>query len=362
MAHQHHAPRSLLHGRLRFIARRLLRSAIGYFVAIVCIAAVVNATMEATVRSQLVEAAQGAVLAAGQLASAEEAAALKRQTIARMEKSLGLDKPGWVRILARAWAVMRLDLGSSRSTMTNYPLRSRLVLDIIKERSRPTLVLFASSTLIAIALGTWLGTAMAAKPGGRLDRGAGFITMLVYGTPSWWLGTFFVLAFVYVLPVFKIGALRSPESPPGLVAAALDYLSYLALPLITLVFIKLWSFAYMTRAMVVVPMQEDFVVAARGRGIPERAILTRHGLRTAAPGVMTMASQALAQSIGGDILLERVMTRPGLGTTLFSALGVNDIPLITGIMAVLTAIYCLSYALLDISYGILDPRMAYGSS
>lgn len=361
MAHHHHTHRSLARGRLRFIARRVFRSLIGYFVAIVCISALVNATMEATVRSQIVEAAQGAVFAAGKVASAEEVSAIKRDTVARLEKSFGLDKPRWVRILSRAWSVVRLDLGTSRSTMTNYPARSRLVVDIIKERIKPTLVLFASSTIVAIALGLWLGTGMAAKPGGRLDRGAGLVTMLVYGTPSWWLGTFFVLLFVYVIPIFKIGALRSPEAPAGLLAAALDYLSYLALPLITLVFIKLWSFAYMTRAMVVVPLQEDFVIAARGRGIPERAILTRHGLRTAAPGVMTMAAQAFAQAIGGDILLERVMTRPGLGSALFSALGVNDIPLITGIMAALTAIYCVTYALLDLSYGMLDPRIAYGS-
>lgn len=362
MPHQHHTHRSLLSGRLRFIARRIIRSVVGYFVAIVCMAAVVNATMEATVRSQIIEAAQGAVLAAGNIGSADEVIAIKRDTIARMERSFGLDKPRWMRVLSRAWAVTRLDLGTSRSTMTNYPARSRLVADIVKERIKPTLVLFASSTIVAIALGLWLGTAMAAKPGGRLDRGAGFMTMLVYGTPSWWLGTFFVLLFVYVIPVFKMGALRSPECPPGLLIGALDYLSYLALPLITLVFIKLWSFAYLTRAMVVVPMQEDFVIAARGRGIPERAILTRHGLRTAAPGVMTLAAQAFAQSIAGDILLERVMARPGLGTALFSALGVNDIPLITGIMAALTAIYCVTYALLDLSYGMLDPRIAYGSS
>jgi peptide/nickel transport system permease protein len=360
MQHHQHALRSAALGRLRYIVRRLVRSLLSFTVAILCISAVVNATMETTVRSQIVEMVQGAVMNNSELKNAEDIIAFKRETMLALERSFGLHLPSWRRVLRRSWDIMTLRLGNSRSTMTNYPERSRRVRDIVLERTPHTLILFTSSTLISIALGLWLGTRMAAKPGGKLDRAASLTTMIMYGTPSWWLGTFFILFFVYLIPIFRIGSLYSVEPPADAIGRFFDYLSYLILPLLTLVVIKLWSFAYLTRSMVVIPMQEDFVMAARGRGIPEAKILRRHGLRTAAPGVMTLAAQAFAQSIVGDILLERVMTRPGLGTTLFNALGWNDINLITGILAMVTAIYCLTYALLDIAYALLDPRIAYG--
>ncbi len=357
--HHHHALRSKHWGRLRFIARRLVRSVIGYLVAIICISAVINTTMEATIRSQITEMVMGATMSNSDLKTAEDVIAFKADVTRSLERSFGLHLPSWVRVLRRSWQVITLDLGNSRSTTTGYPERSRSVSKIIKERTPPTVILFSASTLVSIALGLWLGTRMAAKPGGHLDRSATVMTMLMYGTPSWWLGTFFILFFVYSIPVFKIGALHSVGVVPGTLHYVLDYLAYMALPFLTLVAIKVWSIAYMTRTMVIVPMQEDYTIAARGRGIPERKILAKHGLGTAAPGVLTTAAQAFAQSIGGDILLERVMTRPGLGTTLFSALLMNDVNLVTAIMAMLTAIYCITYALLDIAYGVLDPRIAY---
>jgi len=360
MQHYHHALSSATLGRLKYIFRRLFRSFLSFTVAILCISAVVNLTMESTVRSQIVEMVQGAVMNNPELKSSEDIIVFKRETMQALERSFGLHLPSWQRVLRRTWDIMTLTLGDSRSTMTNYPERSRKVRDIVLERTPHTLILFTSSTLISIALGLWLGTRMAAKPGGSLDRAASITTMVMYGTPPWWLGTFFILFFVYLIPIFRIGSLYSVEPPASAIGRFFDYLSYLLLPLLTLVAIKVWSFAYLTRSMVVIPMQEDFVIAARGRGIPEAKILRRHGLRTAAPGVMTMAAQGFAQSIVGDILLERVMTRPGLGTTLFNALGWNDINLVTGILAMVTAIYCVTFALLDLAYALLDPRIAYG--
>jgi len=316
--------------------------------------------MESTVRSQIVEAAQGAVMANPNLKTPGEIIAFKTEVIQGMERSYGLHLPRWKRIATQTLRIIRLDLGESRSDWTEYPDRSSDVRRIILQRLPHTLILFTSSTLISVILGIALGTLMARKPGGLLDRSSSLAAMALYGTPTWWVATFMILFFVYTIPLFRVGALRSPVAPDGALARAFDYLSYLALPLLTLVLVKLWSFAYLTRAMVTVPLQEDYVMAARGRGIPEARILTRHGLRVAAPGLTTMAAQAFAQSIMGDMLVERAMSRPGLGMTLFSAIRANDVALYTGIIAVVTAIYCLSFMLLDIAYAWLDPRIGYG--
>jgi len=359
MFHGHHR-RSGFPGRLRFIARRVARTVPAFLIAMLGLSALVNATMEVTVRSQIVEAAQGAVMANKALKSADEIQRFKADVIAGMEESYGLHEPRWKRIATQTLHIITLDLGDSRFERTEFPERSREVRKIILQRLPHTLILFTSSTIISIVLGIALGTAMARKPGGLLDRGSSITAMVLYGTPTWWVATFMILFFVYTIPIFRVGALRSPFAPAGPLFQFLDYLSYLALPLLTLVLVKVWSFAYLTRAMVTVPLQEDFVMAARGRGIPEGKILRRHGLRVAAPGLTTMAAQAFAQSIMGDMLVEKALARPGLGRTLFSAITSNDVALYTGILAVVTAIYCLSFMLLDIAYAWLDPRIGYG--
>ena len=356
-----HRIASPLQRRLRFMGGRLLRTALGFTVAIVALSAVVNTTMEATIRSQINEAAQSAVMGNKDLKNTEDILRFKRGFIEGMELSYGLGKPRLLRILAQSWNILTLDLGSSRSTTTEYPDRSRNVKKIIQERLPHTLILYTSSTLVAIVLGIMMGTAMARKPGGRLDRAGSMVTMIVYGTPAWWVASFMILFFVYGIPLFKVGALRSPVAPATEMGRVIDYLSYLALPFLTLVFIKMWSFSFLTRSMVVMPMQEDYVHAARGRGIPESRILWRHGLRVAAPGLTTMAAQAFAQSFMGDILVEQVLARPGIGLTLFQSIRSNDIGLTTGILAIVTLIYCLSFMLLDFLYAWLDPRIGYGS-
>ncbi|HOZ72517.1 MAG TPA: ABC transporter permease [Spirochaetales bacterium] len=351
--------RSALPGRLRFIVKRAIRTLGAFAASMLCLSAVVNASFEATVRSQIDEAAMGAVMASGS-SSPEAILALRAEIRAGLERSYGLDAPSWLRVVRQTGRILRLDLGEARFDRTAYPENSREVCRIILERLPHTLALFTLSTTISIVVGIALGTAMARKPGGRLDRASSLTAMILYGAPSWWIGLFMILLLGYTFPVFKVGALHSPEVAPGRLAWALDYLAYLALPLITLVLIKLFSFAYLTRAMVILPLHEDYVFAARGRGLPEGRVVSRHGLRVAAPGLTTMAAQTFAQSIVGDILVEKIMMRPGLGLTLFSAISSNDTALFTGVLAMVTAVYCLSFLFLDIAYAWLDPRIAYG--
>jgi len=345
--------------RIHFISGRLLRLGLGFMTATLCYSIVLNSMLETTIKAQIEESLQGfrLGLAATDPIERESAMATHRRDL---EREFWLDRPAWQRVLARAVDIVTLDLGLSQTTETNYPERSRLVLDIVKERLKPTLLLFSISSGISILLGVALGKHMAARPGGGIDRGATALTMIFFGTPPWWVASFMVLLFVYTSPVFKIGALHSVNAGGGWLSMGLDYTYYLSLPVLTLVLIKTWSVAYFTRMMTVVPLQEDYVMAARGQGIPESKILSRHGLRVAAPGITTLAAQVFAQSICGDILIEQVMARPGLGSTLVLALHWNDIPLVTGIIAMITAIYCITFAIMDIMYVWLDPRITYG--
>ncbi|MBN1519990.1 MAG: ABC transporter permease [Spirochaetales bacterium] len=358
--HHHHDQTPAWLRRLAFIGRRMLRAVLSYVAAVVCMTAVVNASLEKTVMSQIVEAAQGAVMARGDFDAPEDVAAYKQEVIESMKRAYGLHLPSLVRIARRTAQVVSLDLGKSSFYVMKDGERSYQVKDIIADYLPHTLLLFTSSTLVSALVGIGMGMRMAKKPGSLLDHTGTHLTMLLYGTPTWWVASFMVLFFVYVLPVFRMGQLRSLVQPDGWFLQALDYLSYILLPLLTLVLVKAWGFAYFTRAMVIPHLQEDFVMAARARGLPERRVLRSHGLRVAAPGIATLGVQAFASSLMGDILVEKVVARPGLGSALFMALGWNDVPLITGILAMILAIYCLSYLFLDVFLSVMDPRISYG--
>lgn len=133
------------------------------------------------------------------------------------------------------------------------------------------------------------------------------------------------------------------------------------LPILSIILIRLWQSAYMTKSLLLPSLQEDFIQAARGRGLSERRIVYGHALRSASPGLSTMSVLVFVSSFGGDILLEKVLAWPGLGKLLWDATSAfnPDIFLISGISTVLALIYCISIVLLDIVYLCLDPRIRY---
>jgi len=200
---------------------------------------------------------------------------------------------------------------------------------------------------------------MAQRPNGLLDRVSSGLTMITNGLPAGWLGMIAIMIFSYAVPIFPSGGLHSNPAPQGL-AGFVDFLWHLSLPLLTLVLLTVWGTGYLTRNIVLSNLQEDYVMAARARGISERRVLFGHTLRTAMPAIMTLAVLGLFSSIAGNIIVEGIFGWPGIGKLYFVAVQANDVPILMATLSIETLFNMLGFILLDIIYGFLDPRIKVG--
>lgn len=148
--------------------------------------------------------------------------------------------------------------------------------------------------------------------------------------------------------------------PPQGIMYFLDLLWHMTLPLLTLLVIGFWGVSYIVRNIVLSILQEDYIMAARARGIPENKVLFGHTLRTAAPPLITMSVLQLLSSIGGAIIFEGIFSWPGLGNLYWIAVQQNDIPVLMGDLAVTVGLYQIGLILLDLTYGFMDPRIKVG--
>lgn len=268
-----------------------------------------------------------------------------------------LDRPMMERVLYRALRGVTFDFGDS--TVIKSGKGEREVRAIIFEALPRTMVLFTTAAVIQMLIGISLGLKKAQKPGGKLDKATSFTTMLVFGMPSWWLAMMLILLFVYVLKLFPSGGLNSVPTPEGFMFV-LDRLRHMALPLMTLVLLGFWGMSFTIRNIVLTILQEDYIMSARARGIPERKVLFGHTLRTAAPPLVTMVLLGLLGSIGGAIIFEGIFSWPGLGNLYWIAVQQNDIPVLMGDLAITTALWQGGLIVLDLTYGFLDPRIKVG--
>ncbi len=168
-----------------------------------------------------------------------------------------------------------------------------------------------------------------------------------------------IMFFAYQINIFPSGGLHTVPPPQGF-AYFLDILYHMALPMLTLLIIDFWGTAYLTRNIVLGTLQEDFVMSARARGIPENKVLFGHTMRTSAPPIVTMALLSLLSSISGNILFEGIFSWPGMGNLYWIAIEQNDVPVLMGLLAITTALYIAGLVILDLIYGFLDPRIKVG--
>jgi peptide/nickel transport system permease protein len=272
-------------------------------------------------------------------------------------KQYKLDRPIAERVLFNAVNTITFNFG--KSTIIKSSKGEQDVLSILLEALPRTMVLFTVAIVFELIFGIALGLKKAQKPGGKLDKSTSFITMIIYGMPTWWLAMMLILLFVYVFKLFPSGGVNSVPTPEGFMFV-LDRIWHMVLPIATLVILGFWSLAFVVRNIVLGVLQEDYIMSARARGIPENKILFGHTLRTAAPPLVTMALLSLLGSLSGAIIFEGIFSWPGLGNLYWVAVQQNDIPVLMGDLAITTGIYQAGLVLLDLIYGFLDPRIKVG--
>ena len=343
----------------KFALKRIINGILIFVILIFLYSALFNAQLEKTIYSQIDEQVRGELMALNtDNMSPEDITNWTRQKKESLYKTYNLDKSSFERIIVRAGSILTLQFGESSIIKSSSGERS--VRDIVFEAVPRTLMLFLTAIAIDIFLGILLGIKKAQKPGSTLDKSTSIGTMIVYGMPSWWLGMLMIMFFVYILGIFPSGGLHSTPPPDGGFAYFIDILWHLSLPVITLVLLGFWGRAYLTRNIVLGTLQEDYVMAARARGIAEKKVLYGHALRSSAPPIVTMSLLALLASVGGNIIFEGIFSWPGMGNLYWVAVQQNDIPVLMGNLAVTTGLYQAGLVLLDLIYGFLDPRIKVG--
>ncbi|PKL23570.1 MAG: ABC transporter permease [Spirochaetae bacterium HGW-Spirochaetae-3] len=339
-----------------YALKRILRGVFMYALLMFLFSLLFNQVNEQTQRSQINEQVK---MESSRLRNLkpDQLVAWRDNRMSQLTTMYKLDRPLGERVLFRAVNTITFKFG--RSTIIKSSKGEQDVLSILMEALPRTMMLFSSAIVLELVFGVWLGLKKAQKPGGRLDKSTSFVTMIIYGMPSWWLGMMLILLFVYVLKLFPSGGVNSVPTPEGFMFV-LDRLWHMILPIMTLVFLGFWSLAFVIRNLVLGILQEDYIMSARARGVPENKVLFGHTLRTAAPPIVTMALLSLLASLSGAIIFEGIFSWPGLGNLYWVAVQQNDIPVLMGDLAITTGIYQAGLVFLDLIYGFLDPRIKVG--
>lgn len=270
-------------------------------------------------------------------------------------ESRGLNEPFPAKSLKFTWDLLNFRLG--RALVLKDVQLSDDVSSIIMERLPRTILLFTSASLIAAVMGVWLGLRMARKALSVLDRGLTVFSITTTVVPPWVFGILFILVFAFGLGWFPSGGMVSVPAKTDSFGYALDMVYHMALPALALILSSFGSWAYTTRNLVLQIMDEDYVYAARARGLPERTILRRYVLRAASPPTVTSVALTVIASWQGAIITETVFQWPGLGRLFFEAINTLDAPVVIGLTAVYAYLLVVTVFVLDMVYGFLDPRV-----
>ncbi len=281
----------------------------------------------------------------------------RRERTAHLMRKHDFHLPRWQRILIQTKDVLTLDFGHARIMTSNTG--SQDVLDIIMDRLPNTILLFTSAAVLYTTLGIAIGLKAAQNAGSKLDKFLSLFSISTTSMPLWWVGMLAVTIFVHHLHWFP-----HPNKNPGLISEVgfiehtTELLHIMILPLIVLVFVFFGARAWITRNIITGVLEEDYIMAARAKGLSERKVIYGHTLRSAAPPVITSAIYALMMSISGAMIAEVIFGWPGMGLLLRHAvLFHNDVPVIVGASFMIAFVHIFGYYLADLIYGFLDPRV-----
>lgn len=262
---------------------------------------------------------------------------------------LGLDKPFHERFLIYMSNVLKGDLGYSY-------LRSEPVAKLIVDRIPATLLLVLTAMSLSALIGIIIGTIAAAKKG-ILDVSLSTLSLFGISIPYFWLGQIILIIFAVRLGLFPLGGMVTVGSNYQWIEYVLDVLYHLVLPVTTLAIFNLAYTTKITRGSVLEALTQDYIVTARSKGLPESRVIFRHALRNALIPVVTYTGFNTGVLLVGAILTETVFAWPGMGSLLYDSIRLRDYPVILGIFIYGSIIIIIANLVVDLLYGVLDPRI-----
>ena len=274
----------------------------------------------------------------------------------QMIKMFGLDKSKLEQYYIYMKNLARGKFGIS--IRTNRP-----VIEMLRGKILNTLFMMGISMVLALVLGVIIGTILAWKRGTSIDSGGITIFLALRSAPEFWLGMILLVIFGYGLQWFPIGLMLTPgQAYTGFFDKYFcwDFVYHLVLPVFTMTIFYLATPMLVTRNSILDILHEDFIEMAHAKGLSNQRIMFRYALRNALLPVVTIAPLMFSFAIGGQVLLEKVFSWPGMGRELVEAVNSLDYPVVQAAFLFLGAIVVLGNLLADILYSYLDPRVKVG--
>ena len=230
------------------------------------------------------------------------------------------------------------------------------VVEIIKQAFPITFSLLIGAAPLWLILGIGSGVYAATKPRTLLDRVFTGIALFFYSIPTFVLGLLLVLLLYYELTIHGY-AWFPPSGYVPFTQDPLEWAHSLILPWITLALVTAGAYTRLSRTSMLEVMNEDYLRTARAKGLKERRIVYRHGLKAASTPLVTQFGIDVGALIGGAVITEQVFGLPGLGYTAVHAIEQQDLPVIIGIVLVAATGVVVANILADLFYAVLDPRV-----
>lgn len=300
---------------------------------------------------------------------------IRSEDRARLTRQLGLDKPILVQyviwLAGNDWMGIDTDgdgivdaRGTRRGILrgdfgTSFTER-RPVLEIIKERVGNTLLLMLTSELVILIFSLIIGIYSALRQYSVLDYVFTAFSFIGYSMPVFWLALILMYVFAvnfkrWGLPYFPTVGMYDLAVGPTLP----QILWHLVLPVATISIISIAGYSRYVRAQMLEVINQDYIRTARAKGLPRRVVILKHALKNAALPLVTILGMDLPLLISGAVVTESIFAWPGMGRLFWDAAQDTDIPVLMGILVIISTLVVLFQIITDITYTFLDPRIRY---
>ena len=264
-----------------------------------------------------------------------------KEHVAEVSHELKLDRPLPVQYLTFVGGAAHGDLGESI-------ILQRPVSGVVWERIGPSLFLLTYATLIGVVLALPLGIVSALRRNRTADHGIRLLTLVAFAMPSFWLGLILIRTFSLNLGLFPVS---------GYGTGFLGHIHSLTLPALTIGLFLTSMLVRSLRASLLDVFSEEYVEAARARGLPESRVVLKHSLRNASISTLTVLAVNIGWLIGGAVVIEKVFDIPGLGQLLVDSIFTRDFPLLQGLTLIFGLLVIAINLLSDLAYAVIDPRV-----
>ena len=230
------------------------------------------------------------------------------------------------------------------------------VASVLKAAFPITASLSLGAAIIWLIIGVLSGVVSAVRRGSLLDRTFTTLALVFYSMPTFVLGLLILYVFFYQFSLHGL-KLFPGQGYVYFSAGPTQWFNHLVLPWITLALVSAATYTRLTRSSLLEVLGEDYIRTARSKGLGERRVIYRHGLRSALTPVASQFGIDVGTLLGGAIITESVFGMPGLGYTAVNAIENQDLPVVIGIVIVATAAVILANIVVDVFYAVLDPRV-----